>query len=86
MGALCKICNKSNDLRAGVCFDCASTAEHRAATRNVLQHLRKSIDHFKIKQFTDARICFMWALERATNSGDYKKGGYFDKEYPGWRK
>jgi len=81
----CTICGKRDDLRGGVCFDCASKAERSAARRSVEDHLRHGLDTLKCGDAEVARIYFQWALERLTKTGDYAVGGTFDVEYPGWR-
>ena len=81
----CTCCGTHDDLRFGVCFDCASAAELRAAKRTVLQHLRQAARNCARRAWSSARVDLCWAWERLTGTGDYAIGGTFDAEYPGWR-
>lgn len=81
----CLECGVDRDLREGICFDCASAAERRAAKRSVLRHLWASVSAFTSGDAVSSRIFAKWAWERLTGTGDYAVGGTFDAEYPGWR-
>lgn len=82
----CRVCGtKTGDLRGNICFDCASNAERRAASRTVEEHLENAIAQLKGGDITLGRIYCQWAYERLTDTGDYAPGGTFDAEYPGWR-
>ena len=85
MGEVCRVCGKSTDTRGGLCFDCASAAERKAAGRTVEEHLRAGLEAMQAEAFEVARVYFSWALERLTDTGDYAPGGTFGAEYPGWR-
>ena len=75
----CIACGKIDELRLGVCFDCASAGEERAARRTVLQHLGKMIFNIR-RRSPNWRYDLAWAWERLTRTGDYKPGGYFEQE------
>lgn len=81
----CKICGKERDVCYGVCFDCATSAEERASKRTVIQHLYYSLRSLCARQFIDSRIYLEWAFERLTRTGDYRKGGTFDREGYKWK-
>ena len=84
MNVPCRVCGHIDDLRMGVCFDCASAAEERASKRTVIQHLAHGFKYLVKRDWITARICFSWAYERATKTGDYKRGGTFESEYGGY--
>lgn len=75
----CNFCGKNEDLRLGCCFDCAVAGEGRAARRTVLQHVSKGLRNLW-EGSSNYRYDFKWAYERLTKTGNYKKGGYFEKE------
>lgn len=78
----CRICQRHEDLRAGICFDCATDAERRAAQRSVLQHLLKGLGKVMRLRFNyGTRTDFRWAWERLTRTGDYAPGGEFERQY-----
>jgi hypothetical protein len=79
----CDICKKKGDTRFGVCIDCASLAEEKAAKRTVIQHLKKCWANFKSKKYTYAKYDLRWAFQRLFLIGDYAKDGIF-KGYD-WR-
>lgn len=85
MSETCTECGNADDLRGGICFDCASKAERQAASRTAEQHIQRGLDTLASGDAAVARIYFAWALERLTGTGDYAPGGTFDAEYPGWR-
>jgi len=77
----CSGCNKWDDLRFGYCFDCACAGERRAAHCSILGHIGKGMKHIAGGYWTEARIDFSWAWERATRTGDYAPGGEFERQY-----
>jgi len=77
----CKRCGCYDDLRMGTCFDCADAAERRAAQRSAGQHIGMGFRLLREARWTSARICFLWAWERWTRTGDYAPGGVFEREY-----
>jgi hypothetical protein len=84
-GMNCSVCGNDDDTRFGVCFDCASAAERKAAKRSVIGHLWQGVIRLLRGDRWGAVTCFKWARERLTATGDYAPGGTFDAEYPGWR-
>lgn len=80
----CTRCGKDDELRLGICFDCADTGESNAASRSVIQHLSKAVRNATQRKWEYAWYDLTWAWQRANRSGDYKAGGYFDKKHPGW--
>jgi hypothetical protein len=75
----CVACGREDDdLRMGVCFDCADAGEAKAAKRSVLQHAALGISHLRPGHTWKARFDFRWAWQRLTSTGDYRRGGYFD--------
>jgi hypothetical protein len=96
----CARCGSPDDLRSGFCFDCASVGELTAVRRTTGQHLLSAVRHvaygggYALRRawpdarnvLSYARIDLRWARERWTQSGDYRIGGTFDREYPDWRR
>ncbi len=83
---MCQVCgNEDKDLRLGICFDCAFSAEERAAKRSVLEHLRKCFTNLKNRNVEFAKYDLRWAFQRLTRTGDYADGGTFDFEGYDWR-
>lgn len=78
---ICRGCGLEEDVRFGVCFDCATSGEARAAKRTVLQHIRKGFGNAMKRKWISSRIDFMWAWERLTRTGDYAPGGTFERDY-----
>jgi hypothetical protein len=85
-GGPCAVCGNERETRIGVCFDCASSGELRAAQRTAAQHLSQAWRNIAKRKFSNARYDLSWAWQRLTGSGDYAPGGYFDREYPGFRR
>src|SRR5882762_1661090 len=84
--ARCLSCGETKDLRFGYCFSCACAGELRAAKRTWTQHLLYATWSLCRGYHTDARFGYRWAWERLTQTGDYKPGGYLDKEHgTAWR-
>ncbi len=82
---ICKKCGKDDECRLGFCFECCSAGELTACKRSVFEHVKTGVFNMRHRQWSNARIEWEWAWERFWGSGDYIRGGYFDKEYPGWR-
>lgn len=83
---MCKCCDKPvDDVRFGVCFDCASTGEERTAKRTVFQHIKKGLLNVRVGNYEYCKYDFLWAWQRLTRTGDYREGGTFDKEGYDWR-
>jgi hypothetical protein len=96
----CAGCGSADELRGGFCFDCASAGELSAARRTTrrhllwaLQHVASALGYALRHEWPDARnvlgyarIDLRWARERWTQTGDYRIGGTFDREYPDWRR
>jgi hypothetical protein len=81
----CTTCGQAEETRFGVCFGCANAGERHAACRSVAQHIAKAASNVRQGRWQSARYDLSWAWQRLTNSGDYKPGGYFDREHPGFR-
>lgn len=81
----CTCCGNDDELRLGVCFDCASAGEAKAAKRTVDQHLRMALHNLSVGYTENARFDIQWAIERFTGTGDYAEGGYFDRRGIEWR-
>ena len=81
----CSSCGREAELRLGCCFKCAMNGERRAACRTVLQHLWKALSNLRKRKWGHMRYDLSWAWQRATRSGDYSTGGYFDGEGHPWR-
>lgn len=84
MSGWCICCGHfEDDLRGGICFDCATAGEIKALKRTVLQHLAKAVRNIWRGSWMAARIDLMWAWERLTRTGDYRPGGYADRTLRG---
>lgn len=82
----CLACGSpDDDTRFGICFDCATKAEANAARRTIVQHAARGVKNALRGDFGSAKIDFTWAVERLTRTGDYRKGGVFDREGYDWR-
>jgi hypothetical protein len=81
----CRCCHKEEELRQGVCFDCATLGEQRAAKRTVLGHLRQAVVNLCAGRWVYLGCDLRWARERLFRVGDYAEGGYFDREGVDWR-
>lgn len=82
----CQRCGAIDELRMGVCFDCASRCEKRRAMEPWYSHLLRAFRHLlKRRCWWKARLDLKWAKQSLTQTGDFKPGGYLDREYPGWR-
>lgn len=81
----CTNCGNDEECRFGICFDCASAGELRAARRTVLGHLRKAVTNIFAGNWRYMRFDVSWAMQRALSRGDYAKDGYFDAMGVDWR-
>ncbi len=70
----------NGELRWGFCFDCASAGEEKAARRTVWQHVVAAAGNIR-SGGENWRYDLSWAWQRLTRSGDYKRGGCFEREY-----
>ena len=85
MSEKCIFCGRHEELRMGVCFDCAMSGESKSAKRTVLGHLKQSLKNIKRRRWDYVRYDLTWAFQRLTRSGDYATGGYFDQQGHEWR-
>jgi hypothetical protein len=85
---VCASCgNFDDDMAMGFCFDCCLKGEEKAASRTVAQHLLTALSKlFRYSRWWTLQYDLKWAKERLTRTGDYKKGGYFDRQGYAWRK
>lgn len=74
----CANCHRDDELRFGICFDCATAGEARAARRTVPQHLAAMFRNLS-RGSRNAKYDFKWAWERLTRTGDYALRGYFER-------
>jgi hypothetical protein len=83
----CTVCGTDDDdLRFGVCYDCADRGEREAAHRTVIKHIYKAFINLRHRKWRYAWYDITWAWQRLTKTGDYAKGGYFDWAQSDWRK
>lgn len=82
---ICKGCGREDELRRGFCWDCANNGERKAACRTVLQHMGKALVNARLGRWDYMRCDLKWAISRVFRIGNYKTGGYFDKEGHPWR-
>ena len=72
----CSVCgHDDDDLRMGVCFDCASAGDIRLAKRTTRQHWRHALGSIRARVWWRARMDFKMGWERIWRTGDYAKGG-----------
>ena len=69
----------------GHCHICREQDDLSIATTSASKHLRYALHDLAHGQFHAALHQFVWAFTRATNTGEYRHGGYFDGRFPGWR-
>lgn len=81
----CQACGRAEELRFGVCFDCANDGELRAARRSAFSHLKMAIVWLGRRNPEYAWFDLTWAWQRLAETGDYAPGGYFDWGQPEWR-
>lgn len=79
----CVCCRQeADDLRGGVCWDCATDGEREAAGFSVLRHLWEAARRLpQPRRWWAARISVAWAWDRLTRTGYYAPGGIFEREY-----
>lgn len=80
MDQKCIKCGSRDELRFGICFDCASSGEGLAARRSVAEHICQGICNL-VAGSPNYKIDFAWAWERFTCTGDYKPGGTFERQH-----
>jgi len=82
---ICRACGgaqvSTNDLRGGVCWDCADAGERRAAMRTVLEHILSASVNVRRRYWFGAKCDITWAWQRLTRTGYYKPGGIFERDY-----
>ncbi len=76
----CVGCGRDEELRGGWCFDCATMGERKAANMTVWQHLAMAFANARQRRFDYATFDLRWAWQRLTRTGDYRRGGYFERE------
>jgi hypothetical protein len=77
----CSRCGTVEELRLGVCFDCAEAGEAHAARRSVAMHLLTAVKNVGRRRLDYSRFDLTWAWQRLTRTGDYASGGTFEREY-----
>lgn len=80
MRTTCIKCGGGDDFRGGFCWDCAHNGERKAANSTVIQHLGRMLGNLSRGRFWQAKFDARWAFERLTATGDYRHGGYFEKQ------
>jgi hypothetical protein len=70
----CSVCGKEDELRYGVCFDCASTGDIRLGSRSTLQHWWHGVTSLRPGLWWRARMDFKCGWERLTRTGEYAPG------------
>lgn len=71
----CHVCQGcTDDLRFGVCFDCATEGDIRLGKRSTLSHWLHGIGHTLTGPWWKARTDFKCGWERIRRSGDYAPG------------
>src|SRR5258706_10315368 len=81
----CGSCGKWEDLRMGCCFDCVTKGEIRLAKRTVWQHIVRGHNLLWKGHWWEGKLELELAFQRLTQTGDYRKDGYFDREGIKWR-
>lgn len=71
----CRVCGSGDDdLRMGVCFDCATAGDLRLGRRSTLQHWTHGVGSLAQGIWWRARMDFKMGWERLTRSGEYAPG------------
>lgn len=71
----CTVCGcGDDDLRMGVCFDCATDGDIRLAKRSTLQHWRHGVASVFQCVWWRARMDFKMGWERIWRTGEYAPG------------
>lgn len=71
----CRVCNiDTDDLRGGVCFDCATEGDIRLARRSTLQHWLHGLSALFGGVWWMAKMDFRMGWERVRRSGEYAPG------------
>lgn len=78
----CEDCEKS---KTGICDYCYQDSMTYLAKMTVFQHLLASLG--SLFEFDFFGVCFelVWAFQRLTRTGDYGKGGEFERMGIDWR-
>lgn len=78
----CVSCGRDEELRMGVCWECANDGERTAAARSVFGHIGHAISRMARGRFDfGTKTDLQWAWERLTGTGDYAPGGSFERDY-----
>lgn len=78
---ICKGCKRVvYELRGRWCWDCANNGERKVAHRTISQHLLAMIRNLFRGRWLYAKFDAQWAIGRLTHTGDYRSGGYFDRQ------
>lgn len=71
----CRVCNsKTDDLRGGVCFDCATEGDIRLAKRSTLQHWTHALGAAFHGVWWMAKMDVRMGWERIWRTGEYAPG------------
>lgn len=77
----CTKCGHVGERRGGICWACANAGELKAFKRTCPQHLLAAARNVLIGRFDYAKFDLRWCVGRLTRTGDYKPGGYFEREH-----
>ena len=83
----CYFCGElTDDIENGICDDCYYKREAGLACRTVWQHIKAGLRSLIKRDFRSMIIGFSWAMQRATETGDYSlPDGYFAKQGHNWK-
>jgi len=71
----CRVCgDPTNDLRMGVCFDCATEGDIRLAKRSTIQHWIHGFKALCYRDWVIAKMDFRIGWERIWRTGEYAPG------------
>lgn len=71
----CSVCGSGDDdLRVGVCFDCAAAGDIRLAKRSTFQHWKHGVGSILHGVWWRASMDFRMGWERIWRTGEYAKG------------
>ena len=75
----CIVCGASDDLRGGVCFDCATDGDIRLAKKSTLQHWAHGVYSCFCGVWWRARMDFRMGWERIWRTGEYAPGREWER-------
>lgn len=76
----CHVCKRAtDDLRMGICFDCATAGDIRLGSRSVAQHIAHGVNSLFCGIWWRVRIDFKCAWERIWRSGEYAPGREWER-------